>query len=1158
MVNYNFLNLTPIEFEEIARDILQVREGIDFESFAVGKDGGIDFRYKRGDINVILQAKRYKDYKELTRVLFKEEIVKVRRLKPTRYILILSIDLTPPQKQEILDVFKGYVLTEIDLLGVRDLNNLLSQPKYASVRKTHYKLWLTGTDALQDIIEQITYRKEFNLAKAELDVVKKASKYYVQNKSFPEALDNIEEKRMVLISGTPGSGKTTLAHALISYYISKEGFTELVYITEGAGQAWSMLKEDCKQIFFFDDFLGDISFERLQRKEDKLLSKFIENINNSAEKILILTTREYVLRQAQQQHPELKTDLYQLSMCYVEPGSYTEYIRAKILYNHLYFSNLHPKQILLLAEKENYERVIDHAHYNPRLIDNYIKFSANSEALNEYRFVRDFIKYLDHPRAFWGDIYDKLSSEAQLLLITLFGLNDPVYLDHLEQAYHKMASSYLKKFNSIIISPVTFRNILRELSDTFIRIDLKSEFLNSYIVRFQNPSIKDFLLEYLRSNNDLIEIIIHGASFLNQLIFAFDTREKEIRDHDSFDDEPFYGKKIVLKDKLRLLFIDKFISEFDTLSLSTINASEFTDQKTLYHSAEDLLTFKLLEMNSLFGMQNEAVRCFIINKFHQIITTYENKMQNGGGKILTKDAMLYFPNIVKIVKPFVSIDPDQLLNYCYNSITFTSEFLDLHKLGEIYPAAFKKLLKKIGKSIQTKIKETIIDDINYFEEEDQGEETDMLLDWEYPEVFKKFGLEITEKFTKKIYALKSSYREPWSKEDHREWKAKNQHRHEEHKNEEKDIANLFGSLRAIYSADLFQSDKDLFSFLKEQIPQYSTSIINKIKKNRYSDIRPFLHDKLSVRIILEYYKLPSSSKEEGSSFWRGISQVIYMQLPLECKLTVPALEEALSMLAFNLLISGESEFTQKSLRKMEAVASDYIEQLDVLSPIILKSNKWYRFINIEFQVYLSALHIKNLTSCDHKSFYNNQVTDLDNNFLHEAPGLLALLFEIDKTALIKYYIIPLLENFISQLDFSNNKLLILSYFKLTNFHIDLELTKDGFLTESSFGSSCYYEEDLIDLLGIEMNFYTADKYFLREYITDQDFEAKKEIYTELFTYLKSNFARETNGTIAINMYLELLKPRFYELLKLLGIEDQVNREVFYLTNKIDELRLFNE
>ena len=43
MADYNYQLLQPTEFEDLARDILQVKEGIFIESFADGKDGGIDF-----------------------------------------------------------------------------------------------------------------------------------------------------------------------------------------------------------------------------------------------------------------------------------------------------------------------------------------------------------------------------------------------------------------------------------------------------------------------------------------------------------------------------------------------------------------------------------------------------------------------------------------------------------------------------------------------------------------------------------------------------------------------------------------------------------------------------------------------------------------------------------------------------------------------------------------------------------------------------------------------------------------------------------------------------------------------------------------------------------------------------------------------------------
>lgn len=67
-LNYDFNQLLePEEFQNFARDILQVREKNIMESFRVTKDGGIDMRTKIGDKLVIGQARRYQTVKELKR-----------------------------------------------------------------------------------------------------------------------------------------------------------------------------------------------------------------------------------------------------------------------------------------------------------------------------------------------------------------------------------------------------------------------------------------------------------------------------------------------------------------------------------------------------------------------------------------------------------------------------------------------------------------------------------------------------------------------------------------------------------------------------------------------------------------------------------------------------------------------------------------------------------------------------------------------------------------------------------------------------------------------------------------------------------------------------------------------------------------------------------
>lgn len=66
MIKYEFSNLSPVEFEELSRDLLQKHLRIVFESFKEGKDQGIDLRWSSNDEkNIVIQCKRYSDYKSL-------------------------------------------------------------------------------------------------------------------------------------------------------------------------------------------------------------------------------------------------------------------------------------------------------------------------------------------------------------------------------------------------------------------------------------------------------------------------------------------------------------------------------------------------------------------------------------------------------------------------------------------------------------------------------------------------------------------------------------------------------------------------------------------------------------------------------------------------------------------------------------------------------------------------------------------------------------------------------------------------------------------------------------------------------------------------------------------------------------------------------------
>src|SRR5687768_10807619 len=90
-VVYDFRSLSPLDFEQLARDLLQAETGLLFESFGPGKDLGIDFRFASAQGSNVVQAKHYvgSSFDALVRAA-KNEDNKIAKLNPARYLLVTS------------------------------------------------------------------------------------------------------------------------------------------------------------------------------------------------------------------------------------------------------------------------------------------------------------------------------------------------------------------------------------------------------------------------------------------------------------------------------------------------------------------------------------------------------------------------------------------------------------------------------------------------------------------------------------------------------------------------------------------------------------------------------------------------------------------------------------------------------------------------------------------------------------------------------------------------------------------------------------------------------------------------------------------------------------------------------------------------------------
>jgi hypothetical protein len=158
-MSYDFGALSPTDFEELSRDLLQAEFDVRFESFAVGRDGGIDLRYAREPArHWIVQCKHFA--KSGWRALYaqlKKESPKVERLKPERYVLTTSVSLTPKNKEDAVAVLHPWIRSTADIYGADDISNLLrSHPR---VERAHFKLWLASVGVLERILNAATYSR---------------------------------------------------------------------------------------------------------------------------------------------------------------------------------------------------------------------------------------------------------------------------------------------------------------------------------------------------------------------------------------------------------------------------------------------------------------------------------------------------------------------------------------------------------------------------------------------------------------------------------------------------------------------------------------------------------------------------------------------------------------------------------------------------------------------------------------------------------------------------------------------------------------------------------------------------------------------------------------------------------------------------------------
>lgn len=634
MIDYDFSTLNDKEFENLSIELISKDKGKNFERFKAGKDGGIDGRYYHDDgTQEIIQCKHYlkTGFSGLIASLKKkndkgiDEIEKVKKLKPLKYIFVTSVALSVENKKTIKALFDPYIKNDNDIYGQEDLNAILG--KNPEVEKRHYKLWLSSTVVLERLLNNaIESRSEFLL-----ENIKEKAKYYVVTDNYNKAIEKLEKSHIIIIAGEPGIGKTTLAEHMVLQYIEQN--FRLYNIENSINEAESVFKKDEKQVFYFDDFLGSNYLNAIEDKKDSHIVKFMDRIKKDKTKRFILTSRTNIFNQSIQSSDIFKNNKIEKDEFIIKVDNLSNIEKAKILYSHIWHSNLDETYIDQLYKEKRYREIINNKNFNPRLIE-FVTDVDRLEMVQENEYWEFIKNKLNNPADIWTQTFDHQSDDyiRNLVLLTVFNGNR-IEEKMLINSYDLIIKRMNLQNNSYISKD--FDNVIKSVVKYFLN---RNNLRTTIIYTLFNPSIADFVMNrYLKDEDKLMQVFLSLKSLGSLKVLG----------------------DLYFNNKISKQFLQKtIIKSYDELDIILLNEKGSIDYVIqLFHFLELYyeLSFDKTSILSFFERMTQEPKSFTLHEdflflLNQLLLREEIYLDNYEFLIsIIEDATADLDNIDKIV-----------------------------------------------------------------------------------------------------------------------------------------------------------------------------------------------------------------------------------------------------------------------------------------------------------------------------------------------------------------------------------------------------------------------------------------------------------------------------------------------------------------------------
>lgn len=485
MDSFDLGRLNDHDFEMLCKDLFEDLLGIPLEVFSRGRDQGIDLRHvaRDGTLTVVQCKHRPRSTRaRLVAHMCRDERPKVLRVNPDRYLIATSVELTAAAKEKIVRGLAPQVVHPGDIHGREQLvEELRKRPELV---KRHFRLWLSSTAVLEGVLRKESLMRTSDL----LADMAECARVFVPTPAFEQARRLLARQCVCIVAGHPGIGKTAIARMLAVVHCA-EGY-DLVEVSRDVDEINAAWRDDVDQLFYYDDFLGrTVLGDKFGKNEDGRLLRVIARIRNTSGKRLVLTTRDYLLKQAETEYGRLdEADLSPLTLS-VLPGHYSTGTRARILYNLVYFSGIPEAEKRRVADPYLWRAIVHHENFDPRLLERTLGL-AGFAGVPSAKVADEILANFAQSDRLWARVIEvEMDAAAVHILEVLFTFG----------SFHGATGAELlnawTRYRRELGAPCdmrTFRNALRVIDGTLIALKHTNPFDDELNYVFHNPAIEDY------------------------------------------------------------------------------------------------------------------------------------------------------------------------------------------------------------------------------------------------------------------------------------------------------------------------------------------------------------------------------------------------------------------------------------------------------------------------------------------------------------------------------------------------------------------------------------------------------------------------------------------------------------------------------------------